>query len=285
MAGTLSPVLWFSRSTSEVAPFYIGRGKCIIFPLMESNIFSIESIIRELGDKISILDGGAGVGCFRYADFPGSHIVALDVKPIARIKDPSNVERVVGDLETLPFPEKSFDLATLNFVLEHTLRPDKVVSEIGRVLKTEGIFYLSVPDSTSVDDRMFRMAHKLTHPASWFNPDPDYHNQTFTVESLRELLGKHGFSIVRRLTYPGGFNWMPRMLRNAFLQCCRTLNINPTRRGNIIAVAKRGDFEEKVYSLRYVCFECGTPAAEVTLDGIYWRCTRCGSMNLFFPRE
>jgi len=252
---------------------------------METNIFSIENIIRELGEGISILDGGAGTGCFPYADFPGCRIVALDVKPMAGIKDPPNVERVVGDLEKLPFGEKSFDLVTLNYVLEHTFYPDEVVSEIGRVLKADGIFYLSVPDAGSIDDRMFRVAHKVTHPSSWFNPDPDYHNQTFTVESLRELLGRHDLSIVRRLTYPGGFNWMPRVLRNAFLRCCRTLGVNPTRRGNIIAVAKRGDFAEEVHTLRYVCFECGTPVGEITLDGVYWRCSRCGSMNLFFPLE
>ena len=250
---------------------------------MRANSFSIENIVREVGDKITILDGGAGAGTFPYADFPGCRIVALDVRPQRGVKDPPNVERVVGDLEELPFPENTFDLVTLNYVLEHTLKPDKVISEIARVLKPDGLFYLSIPDCRSFDDRMFRIAQKLRHPSGWFNPDPDYHNQTFTVESLRELLGKHGFSIARRLMYPGGFNWMPRVLRNAFLRCCRTLGLDPTRRGNIVALAKRGNFAEEVCTLRYVCFECGTPAADVTLDGIHWRCARCGSMNLFFP--
>jgi SAM-dependent methyltransferase len=252
---------------------------------MQANSFSIENIIRELGEGISILDGGAGAGCFRYADFTGCSIVALDVKPIAGVKDPPNVERVVGDLENLPFGEKSFHLVILNYVLEHTFNPAKVIAEITRVLKPDGIFYLSVPDAGSLDDRMFRIAHKVTHPSSWFYPDPDYHNQTFTVESLRGLLGRHGFSIVRRLAYPGGFNWMPRVFRNVFLRCCRTLDINPTRKGNIIALAKRGNFEEEVHTVRYVCFGCGTPVGEITLDGVHWRCGRCGSMNLFFPLE
>ena len=250
---------------------------------MADNTISIEQIISDLGDGITILDGGAGAGSFNYADYPRCRIAAVDVKPIEGIVDPPHVERILGDLEELPFGNNHFDLVVLNYVLEHTLNPGLVVSEIARVLKPDGVFYLSVPNSDSWDDILFRFAHKVTHPSTWSATSPDAHNQKFTLESLRRLLGNYGFSIAERLTYPGGYNWMPRALRNAFLRICRTLGADPTRDGGIIVKAVRAEVEEKIYKLPYVCFECGLPAGKVSLDGVYWKCRKCGSMNIYFP--
>lgn len=50
-----------------------------------------------------------------------------------------------GMAETLPFDDSSFDLVTLDNVLEHVTDPDRTLREIHRVLRPEGLLYLVTP--------------------------------------------------------------------------------------------------------------------------------------------
>jgi len=52
----------------------------------------------------------------------------------------ANLKKGIG--ESLPFQDKFFDIVILANVLDHTQSPDKVLSEIKRVLKEEGVFYI-----------------------------------------------------------------------------------------------------------------------------------------------
>lgn len=52
---------------------------------------------------------------------------------------------IVADIQNLPFQNNSIDFIISNSVLEHIENPEKVVSEIKRVLKPGGKAYISVP--------------------------------------------------------------------------------------------------------------------------------------------
>ena len=52
---------------------------------------------------------------------------------------------VLGDLETLPFPDATFEAAINIVTLEHVLHPDRVICELGRVLAPGGRFLLVAP--------------------------------------------------------------------------------------------------------------------------------------------
>jgi len=54
----------------------------------------------------------------------------------------SNIIRATG--EEIPFPDKYFDLVIINNVIDHTHFPEKVLDEIHRVLKDNGIMNLEV---------------------------------------------------------------------------------------------------------------------------------------------
>ncbi len=59
---------------------------------------------------------------------------------------------VVGDGENMQFADDSFD-AVLNIqVLEHTLHPDKMLSEIARVLKKEGTAVFLIPQTSALHE-------------------------------------------------------------------------------------------------------------------------------------
>ncbi len=52
---------------------------------------------------------------------------------------------VVADIGDLPFSDSSADIVVNEFVVEHLPHPDKVVSELARVLKPGGKLYLAAP--------------------------------------------------------------------------------------------------------------------------------------------
>ena len=75
--------------------------------------------------------------------FDASYICAREVLS-ANDLDPSRLIDAVG--ESIPFPDRTFDVVYSNNVLEHTSDPAKVLSEAVRVLKPGGKLYIEVPN-------------------------------------------------------------------------------------------------------------------------------------------
>lgn len=88
---------------------------------------------------ISLIDLGAGDGrMFKYlSPLKPKRYVACDIAEKLLHKHPGAIEKIVCDLEdTLPFEDKSFDLATSFFVLEHISDIEHIFTEVYRILKT-----------------------------------------------------------------------------------------------------------------------------------------------------
>ena len=68
-------------------------------------------------------------------------VIGLDLSPqmleVAKTKE-KNIEFIQGDSENLPYEDNSFDLVTVTFGVRNFENLDKGLSEIYRVLKTEG---------------------------------------------------------------------------------------------------------------------------------------------------
>ncbi len=64
-----------------------------------------------------------------------------------------------GDMQDIRYPDQSFDFILSHHVLEHVKDDAKAVSEIWRVLKDNGIFYLSVPVSWGKKTREYGYAN------------------------------------------------------------------------------------------------------------------------------
>tara|TARA_Y100000385_G_scaffold225371_1_gene235783 strand:- start:168 stop:905 length:738 start_codon:yes stop_codon:yes gene_type:complete len=61
---------------------------------------------------------------------------------VARRKDSTkNVNYILGDAYKLPFDDNSMDIVCAMDFLEHVERPEAVISECSRILKTGGIFF------------------------------------------------------------------------------------------------------------------------------------------------
>jgi ubiquinone/menaquinone biosynthesis C-methylase UbiE len=59
----------------------------------------------------------------------------------------AGIAKVCGNIEQLPFADDSFSLVTANMVIEHVKDPGKLLREIRRVLRPNGIFLFHTPNA------------------------------------------------------------------------------------------------------------------------------------------
>jgi ubiquinone/menaquinone biosynthesis C-methylase UbiE len=102
--------------------------------------------------KPKILEIGMGQGRFlkKITEFrPDAKLFGIDISRTA-IKFAKNDPNLKGNFlianaEKIPFPDDSFNVVVIMDVLEHVNNPKKVIPEVNRVLKPNGIFHFYVP--------------------------------------------------------------------------------------------------------------------------------------------
>ena len=93
---------------------------------------AVKKVLRDLGQEAKILDLGSGL------DRRTPNTINLEIEATPNVD-------VVGDGHSLPFKDSVFDAVISEAVLEHVQDPNRVVSEIYRVLKPDGYVCAAVP--------------------------------------------------------------------------------------------------------------------------------------------
>lgn len=93
---------------------------------------SSQAFVNRLMPGDRVLSVGAGVMRLK------GNVTHLDYEPYPDLD-------VVGDAHHLPFPDNSFDAAICESLLEHVTEPERVISEMRRVLKPGGKIYAMMP--------------------------------------------------------------------------------------------------------------------------------------------
>jgi SAM-dependent methyltransferase len=98
-------------------------------------------------DETRLLDAGCGPGGLVKGHVGvAKQVVGVD-RYAAHFQEPAEISALVeSDLDTLPFPDASFDLVTCSWVLEHVREPERVFAEIARVLVPGGRFLFITPN-------------------------------------------------------------------------------------------------------------------------------------------
>ena len=96
------------------------------------------------------------------------------------------IEIIIGDIQALDFPDKSFDAALLTAVIEHVPDPEKAVGEANRILKPGGILILTSPDPF------------WEHLATIVGHLKDgQHNKVMNISQLSNLIKQNGFMVLK----------------------------------------------------------------------------------------
>jgi hypothetical protein len=103
-----------------------------------------------------------------------------------------------GTLESAHFPDKSFDAVVMNDVIEHLEDPKGCLREARRVLKNDGVLYLSTPDIDSPLSKLLQ--------ARWWGINK-YHLSYFSRKTLEKMFAETGFKSARYGSYPRIFSW------------------------------------------------------------------------------
>ena len=143
----------------DIAAEYAVYDSLVLDPLLDR--------IADSTPNAAALDLGCGTGAVteRLAR-RRFRVSALDHSPamieVAKAKRHDvPVDFRVGEITTLPYPDESFDLVTCQRVFHHVPDADKVIAEVRRVLKPQGIFYLS--DSVTDGTPALRVLRGLWH--------------------------------------------------------------------------------------------------------------------------
>jgi SAM-dependent methyltransferase len=119
--------------------------------------YSCKRNLQKVSEHISSIEkpriltvGGSieGKGAKEFLNNPAYEVIDTDVTFGPRTK-------IVCDGHSLPFQDNSMDVVLIQAVLEHVLDPVKVVSEIHRVLKPNGIVYSEIPFMQQVHGKAF----------------------------------------------------------------------------------------------------------------------------------
>jgi SAM-dependent methyltransferase len=160
--------------------------------------------------KGQLLDVGAGKGEFVLeAGRTGWEAVGLEPSPAFcdYARERLGVTLVCGWLgEEAGISTASFDLVTLNHVLEHVEEPVPLLRSIAAYLRPGGLLFVEVPNCDSLFLRLTDLYFRLRGLpwSSRLSPlHPPFHRFGYTRRSLAFALGRAGFAIVARRTFPG----------------------------------------------------------------------------------
>lgn len=149
----------------------------------------IYDIIFSTKHSGSILDIGAGTGLF-LSKFKDEE---WDVKGVELMKDAVKysknrfgIKLSLGDFFTAKFSENSFDVVTLNGVLEHLHKPQEALNKIYSLLKKDGLIVFSVPNVTSLGNVIFGK--------DWFPWQPPRHVYHFSPNTATKMLKNAKFN-------------------------------------------------------------------------------------------
>ncbi len=147
-----------------------------------------------------VLDVACGPGTFVMALAPRvrfargidlTYEMIFQARAFQRQRQLSNVHFERGDAEQLPYPDAAFDLVCCQCSLHHMPKPERVLREMGRVLKPEG--RMAVIDSLAPESEAKFELHDRIEKIR----DPS-HAETLRLTTFLALFEELGFEITRQ---------------------------------------------------------------------------------------
>jgi SAM-dependent methyltransferase len=156
----------------------------------------------------SVLDVGCGAGHMLAALRTGDRrLCGVEIAPsaVAALTD-KGIEGYVVDLhaDPLPFGDREFDVVLCYDVAEHVFAPARLLHEIGRVLRPDGLAFISVPNTLNIVNRLLFLAGKHVDVTDSGHRSDDLfsdHIRLFSKDLFERFLTRSGFGIVERHYY------------------------------------------------------------------------------------
>lgn len=173
----------------------------------------ILSLLRDIIGK-DVLEIGGGTGVFAQeiaSKFNLNHIYVVDIsKEAIRIACEKGIKGTGLNIDTnnLPYEDSYFNTIICSEVIEHLVNPDHLLEEIYRVMRPNGYLIITTPNLGSWYNRILLLFgcqplfNDISIRYSYNKPfkiSPTGHLRLYTFDSLKFLLKKYNFSIIKSL--------------------------------------------------------------------------------------
>ena len=154
------------------------------------------------GKNKKVLDMGCRDGILTRHFIEKNEVTGLDIDKLAleACKNNLNIKTIWADFSLqIPIPTSSFDVVIAGEVIEHLPYPEITISEVSRILKPDGLFIGSVPNSYHLKNRLRVLKGRLidydqTHLRAYnVMLLRQYLEKEFLVEELTSSRGKSAF--------------------------------------------------------------------------------------------
>jgi len=172
-----------------------------------------------------ILDIGGYTGDLLIILPKGIDYTVVDIdKEALKIARKKGAKTINLDLERKPLPvNEKFDVIVATEILEHLKDPEKVILQIKKILKKQGVVLVSLPNECTLYHRLKVLLGKGINGTGFA---PHYHLHFPTLAQSEEFLRRH-FKILKKEYWfhkdPGGlvgrlFNFFPDFLLGALVK-------------------------------------------------------------------
>ncbi len=184
---------------------YFGRIKNIITTIAGSN-----------RDFSRVLDIGGGLGLFSMnfkLNFPTSKVIILDKSKHEGIKEILTkfptlkiTDYVQEDIQNkTSFENNSLDLIFALDILEHVENPSIAIHEILRILKEDGLLFISVP----TESILLKLVRRLIGTIKNIEVNPHWLGMVSSEKEFFKILRQKNIKIILKRMYP--FQFLPRL--------------------------------------------------------------------------
>lgn len=187
-------------------------GKAVSYLPLIKEIFGMEIMGIPGSWKGKILDIGCGNGRFlSQMKKLGWSVQGVDIdeKAASMARDLYDIDVFVGKLENAYFRAETFDVITMNHVIEHDYNPIQLLKKSWEALKPGGRLVLSTPNIESRGHKKFKK--------SWRGLEPPRHLILFSMNSLKTCTQQAGFETesIRSSTHGArGIYWVSKLLQS-----------------------------------------------------------------------
>lgn len=164
-----------------------------------ARLFTMRRKARLLGKfaprRGRLLDYGCGTGHFlAAAQGAGWAVAGVEPNATARAEASQRVGQPIGEGDLTAFAPGSFDAITLWHVLEHVHTLNETLAQLVRLLRSDGVLLIAVPNAASFDAQHYG--------ARWAAYDVPRHLYHFVPATMARLLKKHRLALRATLPMP-----------------------------------------------------------------------------------
>jgi SAM-dependent methyltransferase len=106
----------------------------------------------------------AGCGSMSKVKLSGNvHVVGIDISEMQLARNLGLYDRILGDIQKYPLPEKTFDIIICWDVLEHLERPREALENFFKACKDGGLIILGFPNLYSVKGIITKLTPHVVH--------------------------------------------------------------------------------------------------------------------------